>query len=381
MFKFNLLLMLLGLPLSISPIFSQNICDELKTNLIQDNFSLANTRTTRYFFSEKDTTKHVIERNTEGLEHRYEWFKGKMTEKVVTDIRTYQLHDSSYRHIELGAPFNGWAYTELDTTKTKGRFIQHFSKEQNQAFKEYWFGLMVNCQRQGVGIVNGINCDIYTYELRNHPDTVKKYTFVRDNQRSTMPNVTYFKLWIGKDGRTYQTEQWDDISSSLLRTITEFDVPVKIEIPKIAYNLQTLHDIEQRRDTISRNMIYSRRPLMKSKNGSTVVKKANQLPEYQNGQTDLQTYIAQQVATMRIADRFYSHYRKPIIVDVNFTVEQDGSVSHITVRKKEKYRTTVEAEAVRIIETTSGYWKAAVKNGKKVCFAQSVPIHFFKTPK
>ena len=377
MIKFTLLLVLLGLPLSISHVFSQNICDELKANLIQDKFSSTNTRTTHYSFSEKDTTKYIIERNTEGLEHRYEWFKGQMTEKVVTDIRSYQLNDSSYRRFELGAPFNGWSYTELDTTKTKGRFIHHFSMEQNKAFKEYWFGLMSNCQRQGTGIVNGINCDIYTYESRNHPDTVKKYTFVRGNQRSTMPNVTYFKLWIGKDGRTYQSEDWNDISSSLSRTITEFDVPLKIEIPKIAYNSQTLHDIGRRRDTISKNMIYSRRPLMKSKNGSTVVKKANQLPEYQNGQTDLQTYIAQQVATMRIADRFYSHYRKPIIVDVNFTVEQDGSVSHIAVHKKGKYRTTIEAEAVRIIETTSGYWKAAVKKGEKVCFAQCVPIHFF----
>ncbi|MBL7816359.1 MAG: hypothetical protein JNL70_15165 [Saprospiraceae bacterium] len=373
----HIFLLICWIPLSISPVFSQSACDELR-DLILSNTSPQSVglRQTTLSIWGKDTIRTQKEIDPRGLEHEYQWRDGYVQEKIVTELRTYHLSDRKQHY--WGAPYNGWSYTEIDTTQTKGRFIHKRDSIQIKALIIYIYKQHTNCQKRGTEIINGQNCTIYTYEHHANPDTLKKYATTKGYENHILIPVTYHKTWIGNDGRIYQTEEWHDkgerYTASFSRTTIEYDVPVTINVPQNTYNFLELLKKEQRRDTIMKHfLVYSRRPLMKSQTGAPVLKKVDTKAQFQKSEADFKRCIEQQVSAHRIADRFY---QKPTTVNLSFTVERDGTVSHIAVDKPKKRRQYVEAEAIRIIETTSGQWKAAVKNGQNACSVQKVAIDF-----
>lgn len=96
-------------------------------------------------------------------------------------------------------------------------------------------------------------------------------------------------------------------------------------------------------------------------------------PEFIGGNSALSTFIIENIKTPDV-DTKSSTTQSKKTVNVNFTVNIDGSITDITtpVPQGEIF----DNEAIRIINLTSGKWKPALQNGKPISYSVSLPITF-----
>ncbi|MGN0049460.1 MAG: M56 family metallopeptidase [Bacteroides sp.] len=99
---------------------------------------------------------------------------------------------------------------------------------------------------------------------------------------------------------------------------------------------------------------------------------AESMPEFIGGKTALTIFIIENI--MYPPNQADNRLNEPRLVNVQFVIDQNGNVvdAHVPDAQNDKY----EAEALRIIEMTSGKWHPAIIDGKAVSYALSLPITF-----
>ena len=136
---------------------------------------------------------------------------------------------------------------------------------------------------------------------------------------------------------------------------------VKITPPIVAQKVQ-----EATKITPPRVMVESA-PI---KDTSAIFASVDQNPEYKDGTAALYKYVNYNI-------RYPENARKAGIsgtVLVNFVVEIDGGISNIQIKKS--VDKDMDAEAKRLVQSMSGTWKAGKINGKDVRATYTLPLKF-----
>lgn len=97
---------------------------------------------------------------------------------------------------------------------------------------------------------------------------------------------------------------------------------------------------------------------------------AEQMPEFEGGQQAFIKFLADNVKYPETAKKAETEG----LAAVSFIVEKDGTLSNIEIKKSAG--TALDLEAIRVLELTSGKWKAGKQNGKPVKVKLTAPVKF-----
>lgn len=97
---------------------------------------------------------------------------------------------------------------------------------------------------------------------------------------------------------------------------------------------------------------------------------AEQMPEFEGGQQGFIKFLAENVKYPEAEKKAGTEG----LAAISFIVEKDGSLSNIEIKKSAG--TALDLEAIRIVELTSGKWKAGKQNGKPVKVKVTTPVQF-----
>ncbi len=100
---------------------------------------------------------------------------------------------------------------------------------------------------------------------------------------------------------------------------------------------------------------------------------AEQMPEFEGGQQTLLRFLGKNIKYPEAAKKSGTAG----ITVVSFIVEKDGTISNTEINRSAG--TVLDLEAVRVIELTSGKWKAGKQNGEPVKVKLTAPVQFSAT--
>jgi TonB family protein len=233
-----------------------------------------------------------------------------------------------------------------------------------------------DCQIVGEEIIKNKNCKILSFT--NYKKVPK-----RNSMDSFMMEIKV-KMWFcAADSLAYKYvyETNSDRLSQVIQSTIEYDVPVKIELPrnakmevsKILLASQNNTNNDKKSDSAQLNeakLVDTYADLSRIKDTAATFSKFDQSPEYKDGMSALLTYITQNM-------HYPEEARKAGVdgtVYVNFIVETNGKLTAINIKRG--LRPDVDAEALRIVESMSGAWKAGKVSGKNVRSAYTLPLKF-----
>ncbi len=278
-----------------------------------------------------------------------------------------------------------WTFQEVKLTESS--LTKQFDLLKNDA-------QISDCQIIGEESIKKKNYKIATYSIqKNMPKRNSADSFLMEIKVKTWFNVSDSTI------QKYEYETTTERLSQTIKSTLEYDVDVKIELPKNAKfeapkqilltqtSVDTLKkevkpatfSIENSNKTAAKPTDTTKANTLKiavsdsiqaEKDTTTVFTQFDQTPEYKEGMTALLKYINNNMHYPETA-------RKEGIdgtVNVGFIIETDGKLSHIHIKRG--LHPDIDSEAKRIVESMSGAWKAGKIGGKDVRSAYTLPLKF-----
>ncbi len=370
---------------------SQSICDQFWTTTQQHNPTTAQKRSFRMTEQFKDASRiNYTEGDTLGRIH----FLGNVGS---LKIESYFANGKRYSKVKSEYLQNDeWTWQEAQTEN-------HNTHKLHEAWQKNTEN--VDCQVIGEEKIQSKACAILAYTL---------YTKVPKRNGIDSFLMTFnVKTWFcAKDNLPYKHtyEATTEKVGQTIKSTIEYDVPVKIDIPKkttyevprqimptqnsvlespkIEKTIELPIDIPQtvviKKPTDSLQIAVVKKPEDSTK---TVIQKTlivpiekrdtgiiyatvDQSPEYKEGTAALFKFVNTNM-------HYPEDARKEGLsgnVYVSFVVEIDGTISNIAVLKS--IRNDVDAEAIRVVRAMSGAWKAGKHKGNAVRATYVLPFKF-----
>ena len=383
--KTSLHVLILSLLLIVfsNELIGQNICDQyLATmkNLNQESQKKRSFRMTSQINGDKNI--NYTESDTLGRIHFWGNVGSLKIESYFADGKRYSKIQSSY------ITDDEWTYQDVNTTGTNTNKSLDPLKSNTQ---------VADCQFIGEEKIKSKNCKILTFTiLKNMPK--------RNGIDSFLMEMTAKTWYCAEDSLVYKYEfnmSTERLSQTIKSTI-EYDVPVKINIPKNAkyQEPQKIMVTQQTQDTLKSQPtssttiattvtdsnqtkaniavkennttkdIVSIPDSSSTKDSSQVYTNLDQIPEYAEGMPALFKYISSNINYPQEARKAGASGT----VYVGFIVETDGRLTNVHIKRG--VREDIDSEAKRIVESMSGTWKPGKINGKDVRSAYTLPLKF-----
>lgn len=352
----NFILYIFFFGILLPPIIGQSVCDQFldaAQKTIQDTLKKRSFRMISHIKDDKN--RNITEADTFGRIHFWGDVGSLKMESFYADGKQYSKIQSDF------IKNDEWTWQELKVNKPNAnRWFDMFRNEiQN-----------IDCQLIGVEKIKSKTCAILAYSLQ-------KWMPKRNGVDSFLMTINV-KTWFCADNNLVYKHSYEMTTERLSQTVNatiEYDVPVKIDVPKKAkYEPQSPIKMPPsvRNDT---NQRYEERKITpsdstKTQDSLTVFTAVDQAAEYKEGLSALYKYISNNM-------HFPEEARKEGLsgtVQVSFIVEIDGSLTNIQVKKS--VREDVDTEAIRVVKSMSGAWKAGKINGKDVRSTFILPLRF-----
>lgn len=366
---YTLLILLLGF---MSPLIGQSVCDQYIAMLKKPNTSPQKKRAFRMTTQiSGDPHINYTEYDTFGRIHFWGHVGSLKIESFYADGKRYSKIQSDY------IKDDEWTFQEVQTKDSSATKWAETLRNDAQN---------IDCQLIGEEKIKSKTYKILAYTIqKNMPKRNGVDSFLMDMK---------VKTWFCVEDSSVYKYAYETTTERLTQTIKstlEYDVPVKIDIPKNAkqeeqrkimltqnppdsikkeIKLVKTDSIKIGLKSIQKPVTISQTDSSQTKDTATIYTVFDQTPEYKDGMAALLTYISNNM-------HYPEDARKAGIdgtVHVGFVVEMDGKLSNIHIKRG--LREDIDAEAKRIIESMSGAWKTGKVNGKEVRSAYTLPLKF-----
>ena len=352
----NLFFFLIIFLLTTSKLFAQSVCEQF-VNAIKNPTSFKK-RTYRLSTQIKnDTHVNYTEGDTLGRIH----FLGN-----VGSLQIESFYADGKRYSKIQSDFiknDEWTYQEVSYSDTNNASWQASIKKSSEN---------IDCQLIGEEKIKAKPCKILAFNIQKNA--------LQRNGIDSFLMVLNVKAWFYPADSTVYKYAYEMTTERLAQTIIstmEFDVPVNINLPKNAKleESQKIILVPNTNDSviITEKKIAAPLPTpdsTESLDRSFVFVTVDQNPEYREGMNGLLNYIKNNM-------HFPEEARKAGIsgtVNVSFIVEKDGTLSEIKIKRS--VREDVDQEAIRVVKSMSGAWKAGKIKGKDVRSMFTLPLRF-----
>lgn len=340
----------------VPKIVGQSICDQFIAAVQKTDQETLKKRTFRMTSQIKDDkNKNITEVDTFGRIH----FWGN-----VGSLRIESFYADGKRYSKIQSDFikdDEWTWQEVNTHEIKANKWSEIFKNELQN---------IDCQYIGDDKIKLKKCAILTY-------TIQKWMPKRNGIDSFLMDI-HAKTWFCLDDNLVYKHVYEMTTELLSQTVNatiEYDIPIKIDIPKKAIYEGTRQTISTSSTTIDSNKHLEERKITLSdttqmQDTATIFTDVDQAPEYKEGLPALYAYISSNM-------QFPKEARKEGLsgtVQVSFIVEIDGKLTNIQVKKS--IRDDVDAEAIRVVKSMSGAWKAGKIKDKGVRSTFILPLRF-----
>lgn len=349
-------------------LIGQSVCDQFIATMKKDYNSSAKKRTFRMTTQiSGDTHINYTEYDTLGRIHFWGNVGSLKIESYYADGKRYSKIQSNY------ILDDEWTYQDVQINdSTTNKYSEPFRKDiQNTV-----------CQLIGEEIIKKKNYKILAY-------TIRKNMPKRNGVDSFLMEMNV-KTWFNPVDSLVLKHEYEMTTERLAQTIKstfEYDVPVKIDIPKNAkYEetrkvMLTQNQFESNKTEIPttqkpidsiKNTTYTQPSINSSQSKDSLLAEVqlDQSPEYKEGSLALYKYISNNMHYPEEARKSGTSGT----VYVSFFVEIDGKLTNIQIKRG--LHKDIDSEAKRIVESMSGTWKAGKINGKEVRAPYTLPLKF-----
>lgn len=360
---------ILFLLLFSTALIGQSVCDQFIATMKENNRSTAKKRTFRMTSQiSGDTHINYTEYDTLGRIHFWGNVGSLKIESYYANGKRYSKIQSNYIQDDE------WTYQDVQINdSTTNRFSEPFRKDLQN----------IDCQLIGEETIKKKNYKILAY-------TIRKNMPKRNGLDSFLMEMNV-KTWFNPVDSLVLKHEYEMTTERLAQTIKssfEYDVPVKIDIPKNAKyeEPRKIMLAQNRTDTSKVQTASAQIPIDSSKTRTAHAEASidssratdslltavqlDQAPEYKEGSLALYKYISNNMHYPEEARKSGTSGT----VYVSFFVEIDGKLTNIQIKRG--LREDMDSEAKRIVESMSGTWKAGKINGKEVRAPYTLPLKF-----
>lgn len=351
-------------------IVGQSICDQFIAAVQKPEQGTLKKRTFRITSQIKDDkNKNITEVDTFGKIH----FWGN-----IGSLRIESFYADGKRYSKIQSDFiqnDEWTWQEVNVSEVKtNKWLEIFKTDLQN----------IDCQLIGTEKIKLKKCAILSYSIQKRmPKRNRIDSFLID---------IHAKTWFCSDDNLVYKHVYEMTTELLSQTVNatiEYDAPIKIDIPKKAIYENSAQTTPTLPVTVDSNKQYEEKKLTlsdssvsieqkkivlpdstKIQDTSTIFAVVDQAPEYKEGLPALYKYISNNM-------QFPEEARKEGLsgtVHVAFVVETNGVLSNIQIKRS--VREDVDLEAIRVIKSMSGAWKAGKINGKDVRSTFTLPLRF-----